>query len=101
MTFLYVLIKFFGKDVVNYLILVYLAIGGSTGMKSLLLSLTGSMFQSLDESNLVDIKLKFGIEIQITRLDLVGLAMSIVSVAFYVWSKSWIYNNILAVVFCV
>ena len=30
-----------------------------------------------------------------------GLALSIVSVIFYVWSKSWIYNNILAVVFCV
>lgn len=27
--------------------------------------------------------------------------MSIISVTFYVWSKSWIYNNILAVVFCV
>jgi len=27
--------------------------------------------------------------------------MSIISVTFYVWSKSWIYNNLLAVVFCV
>jgi minor histocompatibility antigen H13 len=27
--------------------------------------------------------------------------MSLISVAFYVWSKSWVYNNILAVVFCV
>lgn len=57
LTFLYVLIKYFGKDVVNYLILVYLAIGGATGMKSLLLSLTGTMFQSLDENNLVDFKI--------------------------------------------
>lgn len=37
----------------------------------------------------------------ITQLDIVGLIMSMVSVAFYVWSKSWVYNNILAVVFCV
>jgi minor histocompatibility antigen H13 len=27
--------------------------------------------------------------------------MSCISVTFYVWSKSWIYNNLLAVVFCV
>ena len=27
--------------------------------------------------------------------------MSCISVAFYVWSKSWIYNNLLAVIFCV
>jgi uncharacterized membrane-anchored protein len=30
--FLYALIKFFGKDAVNYVILVYIAVGGGTGM---------------------------------------------------------------------
>ena len=45
---LYFLIKFFGKDVVNYLLLVYIAIGGATGMKALLLSLTGSALSHLD-----------------------------------------------------
>lgn len=33
---LYAVIKFFGKDVVNYLIIVYIAVGGATGMKALL-----------------------------------------------------------------
>ena len=38
---LYAVIKFFGKDAVNYLILVYIAIGGGTGMKALLQAVTG------------------------------------------------------------
>ena len=33
---LYALIKFFGKDSVNYFILVYIAVGGTTGIKALL-----------------------------------------------------------------
>ena len=31
---LYALIKFFGKEYVNYFILVYIAIGGTTGIKA-------------------------------------------------------------------
>lgn len=54
----------------------------------------------MDEKNIIELKF-WQIDLQITTLDLIGLLMSIVSVAFYVWSKSWIYNNILAVVFCV
>ena len=98
---LYALIKFFGKDVVNYLLLVYIAIGGATGMKALLLSLTGSALSHFDSKPVIDFKFKNIIDLQVTALDLVGLVMSLISVAFYVWSKSWVYNNILAVVFCV
>jgi minor histocompatibility antigen H13 len=97
---LYALIKFFGKDAVNYVILVYIAIGGGTGMKALLLSLTGNSLSHLDKKNIIDIKWKF-IDLQVTILDIVGFVMSCISVGFYVWSKSWIYNNLLAVVFCV
>ena len=32
---LYVLIKYFGKEYVNYFLLVYIAIGSTTGIKSL------------------------------------------------------------------
>lgn len=98
---LYCIIKFFGKDAVNYLILVYIALGGATGMKALLQSLTGDALQSLENVKVLDFKWKDYIDLQITGLDLVGLVMSVTSVAFYVWSKSWIYNNLLAVVFCV
>lgn len=97
---LYALIKFFGKDVVNYVILVYIAIGGATGMKALILSLTGTAFESVDEKKVIDIKHKW-LELQVSMLDIVGLILSLISVGFYVWSKSWVYNNILAVVFCV
>lgn len=45
---LYAVIKFFGKDTVNYLILVYITIGGASGMKAALQSLTGGLFDSLD-----------------------------------------------------
>lgn len=97
---LYALIKFFGKDVVNYVILVYIAISGATGMKALILSLTGTAFESVDEKKVIDIKHKW-LELQVSMLDIVGLILSLISVGFYVWSKSWVYNNILAVVFCV
>ena len=98
--FLYALIKFFGKDAVNYVILVYIAVGGGTGMKALLLSLTGDALSQFDERSVVEVKWKF-VDLQLTALDFLGFVMSCTSVAFYVWSKSWIYNNILAVVFCV
>jgi minor histocompatibility antigen H13 len=99
---LYAVIKFFGKDIVNYLILAYIAVGGGSGMKAALQSLTGNVFSAFDEAKVVDLRnVKWIGDITITQLDIIGLVMSIVSVGFYVWSKSWIYNNILAVVFCV
>ena len=60
---LYALIKFFGKDVVNYVILVYIAIGGATGMKALLLSLTGNVLSHFDQKPIIDIKFKNIIEL--------------------------------------
>jgi hypothetical protein len=69
-------------------------------MKALLLLLTGSTLSHMDEKAIIDFKFNGIIDLQATALDLVGLAMSLVSVTFYVWSKSWVYNNILAVVFC-
>lgn len=56
---LYALIKFFGKDSVNYVILVYIAVGGGTGMKALLLSLTGDSLSHFDKTNLFEVKWKF------------------------------------------
>jgi len=40
-------------------------------------------------------------ELTITPLDLVCLFISCLQMAFYVYSKSWIYNNILAIIFCI
>ena len=36
-----------------------------------------------------------------TSLDLICFLLSILSVVVYAVTKSWIYNNILAVIFCV
>mmetsp|Transcript_20006 Transcript_20006/g.14718 ORF Transcript_20006/g.14718 Transcript_20006/m.14718 type:complete len:375 (-) Transcript_20006:34-1158(-) len=98
---LYLLIQYFGKDVVNYVLLVYIALGSSTGIKALLQSIT-SAFDSLDEAKLVDRKIPIiEFTITITPLDIICCIISIVQVVFYVYSKSWIYNNILAIVFCI
>lgn len=74
---LYTLIKFLGKEYVNYFILVYIAIGSSTGVKSLLTSIFGSAFDHLDEKKLIDIKTKY-FELEVTPLDLICLVLSFI-----------------------
>ena len=94
---LYGLIKYFGKEVVNPLLLSYMALGGSVSIKALLLNL-GSMFEELDEKKLFHMKIGFlEIDQDITVLDLISLAISGVMVGIYILTKSWIYNNILAI----
>lgn len=55
---LYLLIKVFGKDAVNYCILVYIAVGGTTGIKELLKSFVPNI-SSLDENKMIDVTLKW------------------------------------------
>ena len=97
---LYALLKFFGKDSVNYFILAYIGLGSSTGIKALLQSITGDSLNGLDEVKLIDIKTKY-FELTITILDLICIILSLIQVIIYFYSKSWIYNNILAIVFCI
>lgn len=72
---LYILLKVFGKESVNYFILVYIAIGSTTGIKALLQSFTLGKIESLDEAKIIDIKFKF-IELQVTPLDLICFVLS-------------------------
>jgi hypothetical protein len=74
---LYVLIKFFGKESVNYFLLIYIAIGSSTGIKALISSFAGGKLDSLDEAKLIDIKHKW-LELSISPLDLVCLILSFI-----------------------
>jgi len=97
---LYVLIKYFGKEIVNQLLLGYIAIGSTTGFKTLLLAMTFEKLKSLDHHKLVDINTKY-FSLTVTPLDLISFGISCISCAFYVLSKSWIYNNVLAIVFCI
>ena len=96
---LYAFIKYFGKDKVNYVLLAYIAVGSTTGIKALLVSFVPAL-EKLDNGKIVEFKTKwFGVSISV--LDVIGFIFSCLSVVFYVYSKSWIYNNILAIVFCV
>jgi minor histocompatibility antigen H13 len=71
-------------------------------MKAALQAVTGDLFAAMEEKKVIDKKnVPVLGDVTISQLDLVGLVMSVASTAFYVWSKSWVYNNILAVVFCV
>jgi minor histocompatibility antigen H13 len=99
---LYALIKYFGKEVVNPLILTYMGIGNVGGMKAALSSLTGGAVDFLDEKVIVHLKINMiGLDLEVTVLDVIGLIMSAISVLIYVYTKNWIYNNILAILFCV
>jgi minor histocompatibility antigen H13 len=94
------MIKFLGKESVNYFILAYIAVGSTTGIKALLQSFTGTALNGLDESKLINIKNKF-VELVVTPLDIICFILSIIVVAIYFVSKSWIFNNIIAIFFCV
>ena len=96
---LYALIKYFGKDKVNYFLLAYIAVGSTTGIKALIVSFVPSL-EKLDEARIIEFKNNY-VPISITPLDVLCFFPSCLSVAFYVYSKSWIYNNLLAIVFCV
>ena len=45
---LYFAMQYFGKESVNYFILSYIAIGGTAGVKSVLTSIVGDRFKSID-----------------------------------------------------
>lgn len=93
---LYGLIKYVGKEVVNPILLCYMAIGGSLSIKSLLASVPA--LEKLDEKKLFHLKVAFlELDEEITPLSLISLAISGVMVAIYIITKSWIYNNVLAI----
>ena len=56
---LYGLIKYFGKEVVNPLLLCYMAIGGSVSIKDFLLSLGIPFFEGLEQKKLFKLKIGF------------------------------------------
>jgi len=98
--FLYGLIKYFGKEVVNPLLLGYMGLGASTGIKGLLVRVPA--LSALDEPKLVKIKVeKLSLDLEVSRLDLVSLVLSYIGVGIYIYTKNWLFNNLLAILFCV
>jgi len=98
--FLYGLIKYFGKEVVNPLLLGYMGLGASTGIKGLLVQVPA--LAAFDQPKLFKLKLeKIGLDLEVSRLDLVSLFMSYTGVGVYLYTKNWLFNNLLAILFCV
>lgn len=64
---LYALIKFFGKEIVNPIILTYMAFSGSTGIKEMLSSLSSGSLDVLDEKVVVHIKIRrLGVDLKVS-----------------------------------
>ena len=95
---LYGLIKYVGKEVVNPILLCYMGFGGSISIKAGLLSTGIPVFESLDSKVLFHLKIGFmDIDQDVTLLDIVSLIIAYIMVGIYILTKSWIYNNILAI----
>ena len=94
---MYFAIEYFGKDAVNNFILCYFALVGSQSVKGLLLSLKLPKFEELDGKRLFHLKFDFlGLDQEVTLMDVVGLLGSGIAMYFYVVTKNWIFNNIIA-----
>jgi len=99
---LYFAMHYFGKDTVNYLIIGYIALGGTVGIKSMLQSFTADMFDHYDKDYLIDFAIKYiDLEVQVTLLDIFCCIISFIQMGLYVYFKNWIYNNLLALLFCI
>ena len=99
---LYFSMEYFGKESVNYFIMVYIAMGGTTGIKSLMQAFFGNTFDAYDKDYLIDIVVKrIGLELQVTLFDLFCFFISGIQMGLYIWTKNWIYNNVLALIFCI
>ena len=80
---LYVLIKYFGKEYVNYFVLAYIAVGSTTGIKSLLLTISFDKLKAIDQPKLINIDNSY-ITLVVTPLDIISLILSGVCVMFYI-----------------
>lgn len=56
---LYFAMQYFGNETVNYIIIGYIALGGTIGIKSMVQSFTGDMFDHMDKDYLVDFAVKY------------------------------------------
>ena len=63
--------QYFGKDAVNYLLMAYIALGGTIGVKSLVTAFLGNMFDDYDQDLVIDFSIKkLDLEIQMSQLDI-------------------------------
>jgi len=99
---LYFSMQYFGKDAVNYFLLCYIAVGGAAGIKAMLTSFFGNAFDAYDNGYVIDINIKMiGLEIQATQFDLMCLVISCFQMLMYFLFKNWVFNNMMALIFCI
>ena len=99
---LYFSMQYFGKEAVNYFLLCYIAVGGTTGVKAMVVSFVGDKFDHIDKKYIIDIVVKkIGLELQGTLFDIYCCIISCVLMVFYAYFKSMVFNNILALIFCI
>lgn len=56
----------------------------------------------MDKPKLFKLKIeKIGLDIEVSPLDLVSLIFSYAGVGVYIYTKNWLFNNLLAILFCV
>jgi hypothetical protein len=100
LTGLYFAMEYFGKESVNYVVLIYIAAGGSQGIKALINAVLPNSFDSLDKEYVVDFKVKLiGLELQMSIYDFICLFISLFAMGVYAYTESFIVNNILATIF--
>lgn len=101
LTGLYYAMEYFGKDATNHFILCYFGLAGTAGVKALLYNLVGDRFEEYDKDFVIDFGISaLGLEIQMTKLDFPCLVVSCIQMAIYAVCKSMLYNNFLALIFC-
>jgi hypothetical protein len=52
---LYFSMQYFGKEAVNYFLLAYIAVGGTYGIKALITSFAGNVFDSYDKERVINV----------------------------------------------
>lgn len=99
---LYLGIQYFGKEIVNYALQSYMAVGCATPIKGLLDMLQNETLEKLDEKKLLDFTIPyFDVHIEISIVDIITIIISGIAMLVYVFTKNWIYNNVIAILFCI
>jgi minor histocompatibility antigen H13 len=99
---LYFSMEYFGKDAVNVMLLIYIALGGGAGIKAMITSFAGSAFDHMDKHLIIDFKVKMiDLECEMTGFDIICTLLSGICMLIYYQFKSWVFNNILSLIFCI
>ena len=79
-----------------------MAVGCATPIKSLLDMLQNETLEKLDKKKLLDFTIPyFDVHVEISIVDIFTLIVSGFAMFVYVYTKNWIYNNVIAILFCI